>query len=158
MRRLVLAWVGTVVTSLVLANGAMGAEEPTRLKEVIVTATKSKTPAKEVTRDVTVIPGEKLGVVQGVFVSQGLSDVPETLVRRSGSIGRTTAVVIRGASATQVHVTMDGAHVASPTLGSFDFNHLTPDNLERMEVLRGPGSTLYGSDAMGGEGVERFEL
>lgn len=125
-------------------------EPPTRFKEVVVTATKSKTPAKDVTRAVSVIPGEQLSVVRGGFASGGFSDVPETLVRRSGSIGRTTAVVIRGASATQVHVNMDGAHIASPTTGSFDFNHLTPDNLERMEVLRGPNSTLYGSDAMGG--------
>ena len=150
MRHVVLlSWVG-MVTSLVLVNGVMGAEEPTRLMEVVVTATKAKTPAKNVTRDVTVISGDKLNVVEGGFVSQGLSDVPETLVRRSGSFGRTTAVVIRGAGAPQVHVTIDGAHVASPTTGSFDFNHITPDNVERMEVLRGPGSTLYGSDAMGG--------
>ncbi len=126
------------------------AEEPSRLEEVVVSATKARTPAKRVTRAVSVIPGERLNVVKGGFLQEGLSDVPETLVRRSGSIGRTTAVVIRGASDRQVHVTIDGAHVASPTLGSFDFNHITPDNLERMEVLRGQGSTLYGSDAMGG--------
>ncbi len=128
----------------------IAAEEPIRLEEVIVTAAKAKTPAKRVTRAVSVIPEEQLSVEKGEFVSDALSDVPGILVRRTGSIGRTTAVVIRGANATQVHVTMDGAHVASPTLGSFDFNHVTPDNLERMEVLRGPGSTLYGSDAMGG--------
>lgn len=150
MRHVILAfWMG-MATSLVLVNGVMAAEEPTRFKEVVVTATKAKTPAKNVTRAVSVIPGEQLSVVRGGFASGGFSDVPETLVRRSGSIGRTTAVVIRGASATQVHVNIDGAHVGSPTTGSFDFNHLAPDNLERMEVLRGPNSTLYGSDAMGG--------
>jgi len=150
MRHVIFAfWMG-LATSLVLVNGVLAAEEATRFKEVVVTATKAKTPAKNVTRAVSVIPGEQLSVVRGGFASGGFSDVPETLVRRSGSIGRTTAVVIRGASAPQVHVNIDGAHVASPTTGSFDFNHLTPDNLERMEVLRGPNSTLYGSDAMGG--------
>ncbi|MBI3615905.1 MAG: TonB-dependent receptor [Candidatus Omnitrophica bacterium] len=144
-------WIGMVVI-LVIGMGVKTAEadEPTRLEEVIVTASKAKTPAKRVTRSVSVIPSEELSVVQGGFAMQALSDVPETLVRRSGSIGRTTAVVVRGASAPQIHVTLDGAHVASPTLGSFDFNHFTPDNLERIEVLRGPGSVLYGSDAMGG--------
>ncbi len=134
----------------ILFTPAVFAEQPTRLERVIVTATKAKTPAKRVTRAVSVIPGEKLNIVRGGFAAQGLDDVPETLVRRSGSIGRTTAVVVRGASAGQVHVTMDGAHIASPTTGSFDFNHITPDNLDRMEVLRGPHSVLFGSDAMGG--------
>lgn len=149
MRRVTLFFVGMVFSWTAVAD-VFAAEETTRMDEVVVTATKSKTPAKNVTRAVTVIPAKELSVVNGGFASQALSDVPETLVRRSGAIGRTSAVVIRGASAPQVHVTIDGAHVASPTLGSFDFNHITPDNLERMEVLRGPGSTLYGSDAMGG--------
>ncbi|MBI3332617.1 MAG: cobyrinate a,c-diamide synthase [Candidatus Omnitrophica bacterium] len=128
----------------------VAADEPTRLEEVVVTATKAKTPAKHVTRAVSVVSGERLGEVKGGFVSQALTDVPETFVRRSGSTGRATAVVIRGSSAPQVHVTLDGVHVASPTTGSFDFNHLSPDNLERVEILRGPSGTLYGSDAMGG--------
>ena len=131
-------------------TSAFAAEQPTRMEEVIVTASKAKTPAKRVTRAVSVIQGEHLSLAKERFVSDPLSGVPGTLVRRSGSVGRTTAVVIRGSSSTQVHVTLDGAHVASPTLGSFDFNHITPDNLERIEILRGPGSTLYGSDAMGG--------
>ncbi len=120
-----------------------------------MTATKGKTPAKRVTRAVSVVPGEGMGEREGGFVVDGLRTVPGTFVRRSGGFGRTTSLVIRGASATQVHVTMDGAHVASPTTGFFDFNHLAPDNFERVEILRGPNSVLYGADAMGG--VVNFE-
>ncbi len=147
---------GSIVIGLViflpftLDPSPLFAEQPTRLEQVIVTASKAKTPAKRVTRSVSVIPAEQLSAAEEKFVSDPLSEVPGTLVRRSGSIGRTTAVVIRGSNPAQVHVTLDGAHVASPTLGSFDFNNIAPDNLERIEVLRGPGSTLYGSDAMGG--------
>ena len=129
---------------------AARAEEPTRLEEVIVTATKAKTPAKQVTQAVSVVSEGESSAQEGGLVSESFRDVPGTFVRRSGTIGRTTAVVVRGASPTQVHVTVDGVHVASPTTGSFDFNHFSPDNLERVEILRGPASTLYGSDAMGG--------
>lgn len=125
-------------------------KEISRMEEVVVTAAKTETPMKEVTRAVSVIQSDDLYVEKGGFVSDALAELPETLVRRTGSIGRATSVAIRGANARQVHVAVDGAHVASPTLGSFDFNHFTPDNLERIEILRGAGSTLYGADAMGG--------
>ena len=136
-------------------QAASAAEPATRFEEVVVTATKARTPKKEVTRAVTVVPGEDLGETKGGSVVEGLRSVPGTFVRQSGSTGRTTSLVILCASPTQVHVTLDGAHVASPTLGSFDFNNFAPDNLEKVEVLRGPGSVLYGSDAMGG--VVNFE-
>lgn len=129
--------------------GALADEPVDRLSEVVVTATKTKTPAKRVTRAVSTIPAERLDVTSGAFLSEGLSDVPETLVRRTG-IGLQTSVVVRGAGSAQVHITLDGAHVGSPTTGAFDFNHLTPENLEKVEILKGPAGALYGSDAMGG--------
>jgi len=138
-------WVAPVVFAQIEEE-----EEVTLLERVVVTATKAETPMKEVTRAVTVIPADRLNVDRGGFVSDVFSNVPETLVRRTGAIGRTTTVVIRGSNAQQVHVTIDGAHVASPTLGSFDFSNFSPINLERAEIMRGPGGTLYGSDAVGG--------
>ena len=120
------------------------------MNEVVVTATKSKMPAREITRAVTVIEGENLPESRGSLMVDALRDVPGTFVRRSGTEGRTTSLVLRGASATQVQVTIDGAHVASPTTGFFDFQSFSPDNLERIEVMRGPASVLYGADAMAG--------
>lgn len=137
------------------AQGAWAEEGVTRFDKVVVTATKGKTPNKEVTRAVTVVGGEGLGETEGGQVVDGLRAVPGVFVRQSGTTGRTTSLVMRGASATQVQVTVDGAHVASPTTGFFDFNNFAPDNLQKVEVLRGPGSVLYGSDAMAG--VVNFE-
>lgn len=139
-----------LLAAVVFHPGVLDAQESVdRLNEVVVTATKTKTPAKRVTRAVSTIPGEQLSVTTGAFLSDGLKDRSETLVRRTG-IGLQTSVVVRGSGSAQVHVTMDGAHIGTPTTGAFDFNHITPDNLERVEILKGPGSVLYGSDAMGG--------
>ena len=120
------------------------------MKDVVVTATKSKLPAREVTRAVTVVEGKDLPESSGPLVAESLRDIPGTFVRRSGPAGRTTALILRGASTTQVQVVLDGAHVGSTTLGTFDFQSLSPDNLERIEVMRGPASVLYGSEAMAG--------
>lgn len=145
-----------VVFVIYLAGGWVGgvpgvrAEESSRMNEVVVTATKAKTPQKQVTRAVSVVSGEGMGEKKGGFLMDGLRSVPGTFVRRSGGFGRTTSLIIRGSSASQVHVTLDGARVGSTTTGTFDFNQVASDNLERVEILRGPNSVLYGADAVGG--------
>lgn len=150
MRRFFIGWVIYLVVGLSWGVCVAQAEESTRMNAVVVTATKTKTPKKEVTRAVSVVSGEGMGEKQGGFAVDALRSVPGVFVRRSGGFGRTTSLVIRGSSATQVHVTMDGARVGSTTTGTFDFNQLASDNLERIEVLRGPNSVLYGADAVGG--------
>ncbi len=149
MRRIVFVFWVVAAASWVSMNGVSSAEEPTRMKEVVVTATKSKMPAKEITRAVSVVQAEDLPESRPQL-ADSLREVPGTLVRRSGQAGRTTSLVLRGASATQVQVVLDGAHVGSPTLGFFDFQSIPADNLERVEVMRGPASVLYGADAMAG--------
>jgi len=149
MRRVTLLFVSVAVSWTAVAS-ARGAEQATRrMDEVVVTATKSKTPAKEVTRAVTVVEGEGLSESRPLVVD-ALREVPGVFVRRTGQAGRSTSLVLRGASVTQAQVVVDGAHVASPTLGFFDFQFMAPGNLERIEILRGPASVLYGADAMAG--------
>ncbi len=145
MRRIIiLSWIAV----LVLARPA-AAEHSVEMKETVVSATKSKTPAKQVTKSLSIVQGEGLSESRPL-VADALREVPGVFVRRTGQAGRTTSIVLRGASVTQAQVVVDGARVGSPTLGFFDFQFIQPENLERIEVMRGPSSVLYGSEAMAG--------
>lgn len=120
------------------------------IDEIIVTATRTETPVSQVPDSVTIISKEWIQQQEVRTVFEALRSVPGLSIRKSGGIGRLTNVTLRGSSPAQVLVMIDGVQVNSPTSGSFDFANLTTDNLERVEVIRGPQSTLYGSDAMGG--------
>lgn len=126
----------------------IGAEED--IEEIIVTATRTETPVSQLPDSVTIISSEQIAQQKAITVFETLRSVPGLNIRKSGGIGRLTNVTIRGSGTNQVLVMIDGVQVNSPTTGSFDFANLTTDNVERIEVVRGPQSTLYGSDAMGG--------
>ena len=131
-------------------------EEPTETepvletREVVISATKTPVPISHLTSAVEVITEEDLKrrqsktVVDALRLSQGLT------VFSNGGPGSSASVRIRGSNADQVLVLIDGAIMNSATLGSFNFANLTTDNVERIEILRGAQSMLWGSDAMGG--------
>jgi len=121
-----------------------------QLDPVVVTATRTETPLKEVSTSVTMITAEEIQQQQAEMVAEVLRTVPGLDVRQSGSRGTTTSIFIRGAESDQTLVLIDGVEVNSVTLGAFDFSNLTTENIERIEVLRGGGGTLYGSQAVGG--------
>src|SRR5262249_23647675 len=120
------------------------------IPEVVVSATKTPVPVTQLTSAVEIITGEDLTrrrvkmVAEALRLSQGLT------VFSNGGPGSTTSARIRGSNSSQVLVLIDGAIMNSPTTGSFDFANLTTDNIERIEILRGAQSMLWGSDAMGG--------
>ena len=119
-------------------------------EEVVVSATKTPVPVSQVTSAVEVITAQDMkkqnirSVVDALRLAQGLA------VFSSGGPGTEVSARIRGGSSSQTLVLIDGAIVNSATLGSYDFANLTTDNIERVEILRGAQSMLWGSDAMGG--------
>jgi vitamin B12 transporter len=124
-------------------------QEPRRLDPVVVTATKVETPQAQLGASVNVITEEDLRTWNH-DLHEALRQVPGVEVQRSGGLGRTTSIRIRGASANQVVVLVDGMRVTSPTLGTTELSDLSLDAIERIEVIRGPQSGLYGADAIGG--------
>ena len=120
------------------------------LPPVFVTSTRTEIPLSQVTTSATVISDNDIQNQQAETVLQILRTVPGLDVVQSGSRGNTTSVFIRGSDSDQVLVLIDGVEVNSTTLGAFNFAHLTTENVERIEVLRGAGGTLYGSQAIGG--------
>jgi len=129
---------------------AAGAQEQKSVEPVVVTATKVETPAEQIGASITVVDGEDFQTYLYPSVDEALRSVPGVDIRRSGAYGKTSSISIRGANANQVQVLVDGVRVKSPTLGQADLSDLSPDLIERIEIIRGPQSTLYGADAIGG--------
>ena len=120
------------------------------LEEVVVTAARVERPLKETSSSVTVIDAEEIASKGKITVLEVLRGQPGLDVVQSGGPGATTSVFLRGANSGHTLVLVDGVEVNSPALGMFNFTNLTVDNIERIEIVRGPQSTLYGSDAIGG--------
>ncbi len=144
---------GIVALVAAVARADDGAQKPLTevdMDTLVVSPTRSEQRVAETSPSITVITGEELKQKQVTTVADALREVPGLDVIESGSRGSVTSVLIRGADADQVLVLIDGVRVNSTTLGSFDFSQLTPENIDRIEVLRGWGGTLYGSEAVGG--------
>ncbi|GIL20673.1 MAG: TonB-dependent receptor [Candidatus Jettenia caeni] len=119
-------------------------------EEFVITPTRTKQLLKNTGSSVSVITGEDIKNSKAPLLLDVLRRAPGLEVARTGGIGGTTSMFIRGASSAQTLVFVDGIQMNSPTTGAFNFANLTTDNIERVEILRGPQSTLYGSEAIGG--------
>ena len=124
---------------------------PIELEPIVVSATRTALPLDQVGSALTVITRDEMEQRQIRFVADALRTVPGLSVTRAGGIGSQTLVRIRGADEDQTLVLIDGVEVNDPSsVSGFDFANLLTDDVERIEVLRGPQSVLYGSDAVGG--------
>jgi vitamin B12 transporter len=119
-------------------------------EEIVVTANREPAPMETVGSSVTVISHEEIERRQSPSVVDLLRSVPGVEINQTGGPGGIANVFIRGADPTQTLVLVDGVPVDDTTGGGFDFSAIRSDNIDRIEILRGPQSTLYGSDAMGG--------
>jgi vitamin B12 transporter len=128
---------------------------PTCLTEtptIVVTAVGVDQRLDESGQAITLLKREVLESRQSTSVADLLSTTPGITVSRNGGPGQTTAVRIRGAEDSQTLVLIDGVRVNDPASpgGAFDFGNLLTGNIDRIEVLRGPNSVPWGSQAIGG--------
>ncbi|TXM70781.1 TonB-dependent receptor [Methylobacterium sp. WL12] len=139
-------------TAAPFADVPRGAEAAVTLSELSVSATGVPTPVDQVGSSVTVLTAATLEAQQRRTVPDALQQVPGLNVVQTGGPGGQTSVFIRGSNSNHVKVLIDGIDATDPSNpnGSFDFGQLLTDDLSRIEVLRGPQSGLYGSDAIGG--------
>jgi vitamin B12 transporter len=139
-----------------LAPGFALAAEPlddaNAVDQVVVTAGRAADKLSETPVSMTVITAETLRQRQAVVVSDLLSRTPGVTVTRNGGVGGSTQVRIRGAESDQTAVLIDGVKLNDPsaTGGGYNFATLLAGDVDRIEVLRGPQSTLWGSQAIGG--------
>lgn len=117
----------------------------------VVSASRVPVPSPEVGSALLVLPEERIEASGARFVSDLLRQAPGVAVSRQGAVGTSAQVRMRGAEANQTLVLIDGIEANDPAFSSeFDFAYLLSGGIQTIEVLRGPQSALYGSDALGG--------
>lgn len=124
--------------------------EVATLPGVVVTASPWAEPEETVTQDLRVITREEIEAKGAAFVTDLLRGQPGLHLAQSGGTGKNTSIFLRGGSSAQVLVLIDGVKINSPSTGSVDISGIAASDIERIEIIKGPQSTLYGSEAMAG--------
>jgi vitamin B12 transporter len=117
---------------------------------IVVSATRIETPEDESPATIDVIRADDFEIKQTHRVADALREVPGLSVVQSGSPGALTSVFTRGLRSEHTQVLLDGIPVNQGLQGAFNFADLTTDNIDRIEIVRGPQSTLYGPRALAG--------
>ena len=139
-----------LAASFTAAAAQSAAHSPLSMDNVVVTATRTAKSANDVLAQVTIINRldiEEAGALSLVDLLQRRANLD---IRATGGPGQTSSVFIRGTNATHTLVLIDGQRIASSTSGAAAFENISLDLIERIEIVRGPLSSLYGSEAIGG--------
>lgn len=122
----------------------------TDIDPVIVTATRTAQTADETLSSITVITRKEIEREQAQSVQELMRGIPGVDIANNGGPGKASSVFLRGTESDHVLVLIDGVKVGSATLGTTAFQDIPVEQIERIEIVRGPRSSLYGSEAIGG--------
>ena len=140
----------TTVVGQPAGSGAQG--NPLSGNTEVTTPTRTGTALGEIGSSISVVTAEQIAQKQITTLTDALRELPGVNVVQTGGYGGTTSVFFRGAASEQTKVLLDGIWMNDPSSPGrgFDFSQMSIDNIDRIEVIRGPQSSLYGSDAIGG--------
>lgn len=143
-KKLIASLISMVFTMPVLAT------ETINLNDVVVTASRVAQSRSNVIGDVTVIDREEIERAGAASITDLLHTQPGVQISTNGGAGTGSSIYLRGTNADHVVVLVDGLRINSATLGTTSFENIPLGQIERIEILRGPASSLYGADAIGG--------
>ncbi len=135
-----------------LSTSVSYADDAVTVPAIVISATRNPTPINQIGSSMTLITSDDIEARQDQSLPDVLRDVPGLNMVQSGGEGGQTSIFMRGANSNHTKVLIDGIDVSDPTTpsGAFNFAPILASDIERVEVLRGPQSSLYGSDAIGG--------
>lgn len=142
----------TIIASLIglaFSNSAFSAEN-IQLDDVVVTAARLDQSRDTTLRDISVIDREQIERAGQSTFLELLQTQPGVEISTSGGAGTTSSLFLRGTNSNQVIVLIDGMRVGSATAGTTTFENIPLAQIEKIEILRGPATSLYGQDAIGG--------
>ncbi len=134
----------------VCAASAQTTQATPQLKEVVVTATRSETRTDELVSEVVVISRAQLELSTGSTLPEVLARSAGVQFSSNGGLGKSSSIYIRGTEARHTILLIDGIRIGSATVGTPTWENIPLNMIERIEVLKGPASALYGSDGVGG--------
>lgn len=143
--------ISTIASLVALAfSTPVLATETIHLNDIVVVANRTPQSRDSVIGDVSIISREDIERAGQSTLAELLSTQPGIEIDSSGSVGSETNVRIRGNNSQSTVVLIDGMRVSSATAGKTNLSQILPDQIDHIEILRGPASSLYGADAIGG--------
>jgi len=146
------ALLGAVSLAIGVPSLAQSDDDPTTMETVVVEGSRLNQTTTEVGSSVSIITADDIDKLGLDFVVDALAAAPGVTINQNGAFGGSASVRIRGAASEQTLVLIDGVPVNDPSSagGGFNFARVDTENVERIEILKGPQSTLWGTDAIGG--------
>jgi vitamin B12 transporter len=137
-----------LMTQLLTAN--VFADTTLKTSDVFVTATRTPIPKKNVIADITLISEEEIKLAGSSSLPELLQRQPGIEISNNGGQGKVSTLFLRGASSTHSVILLDGIRIDSATAGLTAIENIPLSQIEKIEIVRGPASSLYGQDAIGG--------